>query len=89
MSTLIFFYTTDLRVTRDMWLTDLDINVFLLTFTIFIGLHLAIIGWIYSVPLGYRRRMKTKDNEYRRALTMSLKKPTCRISENDRKPIRV
>ena len=64
MSALIFEFTPDLRVTRDMWLTTLDRSVFIISMTIFIMIHCGLLLWIYFVLLKYRREMIKKDEHY-------------------------
>ena len=79
MASLIFAYTTDSRVTPDMWLTHLDRQVFFTSFIVFVLIHFFLLGWIYLVPFDRRRQMSKRDFQYRRRLSKQRK--NCRPSE--------
>ncbi|UJR10753.1 hypothetical protein I4U23_014941 [Adineta vaga] len=64
----LFLFTSDFRVTRDMWLVHVDHCVFMSSISIFIIIHLILLTWLYYVPLKSRRQMAKKDMEYRQLI---------------------
>jgi hypothetical protein len=68
MGGLIFAWTPDFRVTPKMWLAYLDRCVFLSAISIFVVIHIALVAWLYFVPLKHRREMAEKDLLYRQPI---------------------
>jgi hypothetical protein len=60
-----FLYTRDFRAVPGMWITNLDQCVFFVALGIFVIGHFFLIGWLFLVPLKYRRQLKINDREYR------------------------
>jgi hypothetical protein len=70
---VIFLRVTGSPVTPDHSLVHVDQAVFFLTIILFIVGHLAMILWLYLVPLKLRKNMKKMGAKYERSL--SIKKP--------------
>jgi hypothetical protein len=69
MGAFIFAWTPDFRVTPKMWLAYVDQCFFLIAFSSFILIHVALLAWLYCVPLKHRRQMALKDAIYREPLS--------------------
>ena len=65
---VIFINTPDNRVTPSMHLVRIDQIVFFVTIGLFTLIHIALLGWLYFVPLRHRNNMKKTGLEYERAL---------------------
>ncbi|CAF1062868.1 unnamed protein product [Adineta ricciae] len=65
LSAIIWQTTPDYRVPKHSWIEFVDHSMFGVFVSVFIIYHLAMIIWLYCVPLKYRRRMKQKDVQYR------------------------
>ena len=64
----IFLNTPDNRVTPSMTMVHIDQYVFFVTIGLFIAKHIALIAWLYLVPLKHRKNMKTRGIHYERSL---------------------
>ncbi len=62
-----------------MWYTSLDHHVFYVIIGIFVAMHIALITWLYLVPLRHRKNMAKKDVQYRLSI---IKKKEGQSSKN-------
>ncbi len=53
---------------KNSWIAYLDRGAFGVFLSLFIVIHVAMIIWLYRVPLKHRKRMKRKEDRYRRLM---------------------
>jgi H+/Cl- antiporter ClcA len=66
---VIYLNTPDNRVTPSMQMVHIDQYVFFIVLGIFFAMHIALLIWLYLVPLRHRKNMKKKDIQYQLSLT--------------------
>jgi len=69
---LIFYYTSNTRITPTLWLVKIDRYVFFGAISVYIIIQVTFLLWIFCVPLKYRRQLREKDIQYRRLLTKKM-----------------
>jgi len=65
ISVIIYEHTPDFRVAKNSWIAYLDRGALGVFVSLFIMIHVAMIIWLYRVPLKHRKQMKQKDYRYR------------------------
>jgi hypothetical protein len=71
---IIFLNTPNNSVTPSMWFVHLDQYIFFTLVGIFIVMHIALIIWLYMVPLKHRNNMAKKDIDYQLSLSDKKKR---------------
>ena len=70
---LIFWNTDDNRVTTSNQFVHIDVGVFVLVVILFIIGHIALVVWLYAVPLKHRKEMDRKGFQFEQILSTRRK----------------
>ena len=82
---VVFLNTPDNRITPSMDLVHVDQYVFFITIGVFVAIHIALLSWLYLVPLKHRKNMARTGLDYERTLSMKKSSPK-RISIGTKPP---